>query len=302
MTTMQQLPMTQLSLFGESVSTPVVNIATVPHRSPFRYPGGKTWLVPRIRQWLAKTPRRPAKFIEPFAGGAIVSLTVAFEKLAEKVILVEKDEQVAAVWHTIINDEGGAAWLSQEIMSFDLTRDSALEILAASPDSIRETAFQTIVQNRTSHGGILAPGAGAIKHGENGKGISSRWYPKTLSRRILAIGAIRGRLKFIEGDAFDIMIQHRYDSSATFFLDPPYTASTKKAGSRLYRYHQIAHDELFRLAGEVAGDFLMTYDDDEEVRSLAEARGFETRLVAMNNTHHATMNELLIGRDLSWVW
>ncbi len=26
----------------------VVNVATVPHRSPFRYPGGKTWLVPRV--------------------------------------------------------------------------------------------------------------------------------------------------------------------------------------------------------------------------------------------------------------
>ena len=300
--TLQQLPMTQLSLFGESVSTPVVNIATVPHRSPFRYPGGKTWLVPRIRQWLVKTPRRPAKFIEPFAGGAIVSLTVAFEKLAENVVLVEKDEQVAAVWHTIINDEGGAPWLANEIISFDLTRESAQRVLASVASSTREVAFQTIVQNRTSHGGILAPGAGAIKHGENRKGISSRWYAKTLSRRILDIGAIRRRLKFIEGDAFEIMRQHKHDPNATFFLDPPYTASTKRAGSRLYRYHQIDHDELFRLASEVAGDFLMTYDDAEEVRAMAEVRGFDTRLVAMNNTHHATMNELLIGRDLSWLW
>jgi hypothetical protein len=30
----------------------VVNVSTVPHRSPFRYPGGKTWLVPRVRDWL----------------------------------------------------------------------------------------------------------------------------------------------------------------------------------------------------------------------------------------------------------
>ena len=26
--------------------TEPVNVASVPHRSPFRYPGGKTWLVP----------------------------------------------------------------------------------------------------------------------------------------------------------------------------------------------------------------------------------------------------------------
>jgi len=84
-------------------ATQVVNVASVPQRSPFRYPGGKTWLVPRVRQWLASLPVKPAKFIEPFAGGAIVGITVAFEQLAELVILVERDEQVAAVWQTIIN-------------------------------------------------------------------------------------------------------------------------------------------------------------------------------------------------------
>ena len=51
---------------------------------------------------------------------------------------------------------------------------------------------------------------------------------------------------------------------------------------------------------KVSGDFLITYDDADEVRSLALKYRFETRLVAMNNTHHATMSELLIGRDLSW--
>ncbi|MDQ3584451.1 MAG: DNA adenine methylase [Acidobacteriota bacterium] len=60
----------------------VVNVAAVPQRSPFRYPGGKTWLVPRIRQWLKQ---RPAEFIEPFAGGGIVGLTVAAENLAAHV-------------------------------------------------------------------------------------------------------------------------------------------------------------------------------------------------------------------------
>jgi DNA adenine methylase len=37
------------------------------------------------------------EFFEPFAGGAIVSLTVAAEKLANHVTMVELDENVAAV-------------------------------------------------------------------------------------------------------------------------------------------------------------------------------------------------------------
>jgi DNA adenine methylase len=49
------------------------------------------------------------------------------------------------------------------------------------------------------------------------------------------------------------------------------------------------------------GDFLMTYDNAEEVRALAGRHGFQTKPVAMKNTHHAEMNELLIGRNLDWV-
>ena len=49
------------------------------------------------------------------------------------------------------------------------------------------------------------------------------------------------------------------------------------------------------------GDFLMTYDDDPFVRALAKRQGFDTCAVAMKNTHHARMTELLIGRNLDWM-
>lgn len=293
--------MGQLSFFEDSVVPPVVNVASVPQRSPFRYPGGKTWLVPRLRQWLASLPAPPDRFIEPFCGGAIAGLTVAFEMRAGKVILVERDEQIASVWDTIINQDGGAEWLANEIVSFEITQASVENLLAKSPQSKREMALQTLVQNRTSHGGILAPGAGMIKHGENGKGLRSRWYPETLKNRILAIASVRDRIIFRHGDAFEAIRQRADDARSVFFLDPPYTASTKRAGARLYKYHQIDHRELFRLSASLTGDFLMTYDNAEEVRSLADEQGFETRLVAMSNTHHATLKELLIGRDLCWL-
>lgn len=217
----------QIPLWDESVPTPVINVASVPQRSPLRYPGGKTWLVPRIRQWLQSLPQKPARFIEPFAGGAIAGLTVGCEHLADQVVLVERDEQVAAVWDTIFNTKNGAEWLAERIASFTLTAASAQSVLATSTRSTRERAFQTIVQNRISHGGILAPGAGILKHGENGKGIRSRWYPETLKKRVLNIGAYRKRIKFIHADGFEIIRKYVNDPKAVFFIDPPYTASTK---------------------------------------------------------------------------
>src|SRR5215208_7352729 len=173
----------QLLLF-EAQPSRIVNVASVPQRSPFRYPGGKTWLVPRIRQWLKN---KRSEFIEPFAGGGIISLTVAAEGLADHVTMVELDDQVAAVWRVIVERESDAAWLAEAIVKFDLTDKSLAEVLAGEPRSLKEKAFQTILKNRTFHGGILAAGSAPIKHGENGRGIKSRWYAETLSKRILEI-------------------------------------------------------------------------------------------------------------------
>ncbi|MBI3654366.1 MAG: DNA adenine methylase [Acidobacteria bacterium] len=274
----------------------VVNVAAVPQRSPFRYPGGKTWLVPKIRQWLKK---RPDEFIEPFAGGGIISLTVAAENLAEHITMIEIDEQVAAVWQTILTD-GKGEWLADRIATFDLTPESLHNALAVKATSIQEQAFQTILKNRTFHGGILAAGSAPLKHGENGKGIKSRWYAETLKKRILAIGEICQRLHFIQGDGIEIIKTNLKRRNTAFFIDPPYTASGKKAGKRLYTHHEVKHEELFGLVAAVQGDFLMTYDDAESIRELSRKHGFDTQVVAMKNTHHAELKELLIGKNLDW--
>lgn len=289
--------MAQLSFLDNQQPRPIVNVATVPQRSPFRYPGGKTWLVPQLRRWLASLPAKPAEFIEPFAGGAIASLTVAFERLAERATLVELDHEVAAVWQTIIS--GDAHTLAAQIAGFHVSAESVAAALDVPATTTLDRAFQTILKNRVNRGGILAPGAGRIKHGENGKGMASRWYPQTLKQRILDIASVRDRLRFFEGDGFAVLADAA-DHDAVFFIDPPYTAGGKRAGNRLYAHYELDHEALFRLAAAVKGDFLMTYDNAGELYELARAYNFDTELIAMKNTHHAAMTELLIGRNLDW--
>lgn len=281
----------------ENRSKPV-NVASVPQRSPFRYPGGKTWLVPLFRRWMLSLPSKPAVLLEPFAGGGIISLTAAFEQLAARVVMVELDDQISSVWETILGGE--AAWLAKRILSFELSTESAKQLLAQKSGSRRDLAFQTIVKNRTAHGGILAEGAGILKHGENGKGIRSRWYPQTIAKRITNIDVVAHRIEFIHGNAYEQMERFRDERNATFFIDPPYTAGGKSAGSRLYTHCEIDHEKLFLLCSSLRGDFLMTYDNAQEVVALAKRHGFETKPVSMKNTHHTEMSELLIGRNLGW--
>ncbi len=277
----------------------VVNVASVPQRSPFRYPGGKTWLIPRIRQWFHNRPERPAMLMEPFAGGGSVSLTVAFEELADHVVMVEKDEYVSAVWETVLN--GGNQNLVDRILDYDITPEGVQADLARSDVTLEEKAFQTILRNRVNHGGILAPGTGILKHGENGKGLKSRWYPETLQKRILAIGRIKERITFIHGDGLKVLEDNARRQDVVFFIDPPYTAAGKRAGKRLYVHNELDHSALFDLVSTLAGDFLMTYDNAKGVEDLARLHNFDTQAIAMKNTHHAQMTELLIGRNLDWV-
>lgn len=283
------------TLFSESDLQAIVNVASVPMRSPFRYPGGKTWLIPYARLWLRSLKRKPDILVEPFAGGGSIALTAGFEGLAERVLMVELDPDISAVWRTCLN--GHVKELCTHIASFNCAPANVQAELSKSPATDLERAFQTIVRNRVSRGGILAPGAGLVKEGEAGKGIASRWYPETIIRRIQELNLRSDRFDFQEGDGFCAIERYASEANVALFVDPPYP----KAGRRLYRFHDIDHRALFTLLAAAKGPVLITYDHSEEIQSLASEFGFDFELVPMKSTHHERKFELLISRDLSWV-
>jgi DNA adenine methylase len=272
-----------------------VNVAQVPKLSPFRYPGGKTWLIPYVRAWLRSLPVTPRLFVEPFAGGAIAALTAVFEDLADRAMIVELDEDVSVVWRVILR--GDSERLIARIKEFVPSRLSVRQAIAEQGASQVDHAFATIVRNRMARGGILAPGAGIVKHGENGKGLASRWYPETLGQRIAEIARRRQRLDPVSGDGLGVMRALASSDGVVFFVDPPYTV----AGRRLYKHSEMDHEELFRTLARVKGSFLATYDDAPEIRALTEEHRLQMRAIAMKTTHHLQKQELLISRDLAWL-
>ena len=143
----------------------------------------------------------------------------------------------------------------------------------------------------------MAPGAGLVKTGEANRGLAARWYPETLARRIREINMQKEKLVFSHGDGLALIAEHAEDQQTVFYVDPPYTVAAK----RLYTCWQVDHEALFAQMQRVRGDFLMSYDNTEEVKKLAARFGFSARPIAMKNTHHEKMTELLIGRDLSWL-
>ncbi len=273
-----------------------VNPASVRHLSPFRYPGGKTWLVPQMRAWLRGLPGEQRRLlVEPFAGGATIGLTAAFERLVDRVELVELDDDVAAVWEVLFHGtDTDVQRLGARILAFDVTEDTVSELLAGQPATTVDRALRTIVKNRCQRGGILAPGAGLMRAGENGHGLRSRWYPATLAGRLLTVAALRPVVGFTHGDAFDALTRF---ADATAFIDPPYTAGGTRAGARLYRHHTIDHEALFAAVAHRDAPALLTYDTAPEVYALAATYGLTVRGVPMTTTHHRTTTELVLLHD-----
>ena len=288
----------QPSLFPEfdmvNKKKSIVNVASVPQRSPFRYPGGKTWLIPIARKWFSSASDN-AELIEPFAGGGIISLTAAAENYFNHIIMTELDEDVAAVWETIFSEKD-YDWLSNKILNFIVTPENINEVELHANEGTKERAFSTIVRNRTNHGGILAKGSGKIKTGEGGKGLSSRWYPETLVRRITEANKLRDKIQFINEDAFKIMRQQQNNSNAYFFIDPPYTI----AGRRLYNLFDVDHRQIFEIIAKLQGHFLLTYDDTTEIRNFAEEFSLPYKTIPMQTTHLIKKEELLISDNFEW--
>ncbi|MEO6832892.1 MAG: DNA adenine methylase [Chitinophagaceae bacterium] len=288
----------QLTLYGDVEKLPsktIVNVSSVPQRSPFRYAGGKTWLIPEVRKWLTQADEPVATLLEPFVGGGIVSLTAVAEHLAENAVVVELDQEVYAVWATMLGADN--AWLANRIYQFDLNATNVNNITTKQWDTLREIAFATIIKNRTFHGGILAKGAGLLKNGENGKGLASRWYPKTLRDRIEAIAPLKNKIVACHGNAFDFLKQYSDDSDCYHFIDPPYF----QAGKRLYTHFDIDHDKLFRLVAGLKGKYLLTYDNNPQINALVKKYNLQSRTIPMKTTHHLQKEELLISDNFDWL-
>jgi DNA adenine methylase len=94
-------------------------------------------------------------------------------------------------------------------------------------------------------------------------------------------------------------ILDRYDSASTFFyLDPPYVEYGDNG-----RYEPLTaarREEMFKRLAKLKGRFLMSFDDCEEIRTLARARHFKVKSVGVVYTlcgaaERRTSSELLIA-------
>lgn len=286
---MSKLPLFPLS-FGKN---PGPNLG-----SAFRYPGGKKNFVSSVRGWL-KAGLRPSVFVEPFAGSAVVSMAVAREDLADRIVLNDLDPVVSNFWQVLA--DGGSEELCRMLLGFRVTRQNVREVWDRRGLSGIDLAFQTIVKNRTSHNGIVGKGmAGMIGEiGRDNKGIMSCWTIRTFVPRILEAGRFfaSGKASFKQRDAIEVIREYAGNPSAALFVDPPYFGK----GSILYSTHGVSPSAVLEAVSGATGRKMVTYDMVPEIVDKAVELGMATyrfpMLSAGGNSGGGFKDELVIVGD-----
>lgn len=247
--------------------------------SPLRYPGAKRWMAGYISRSITHNELCPDVLVEPFAGGASVSLAQLYFNLVERIALVDRDPLVAAFWRTVFFDTD---WLVDQIWKTEVSVRKWEQLRRVTPTSIRDRAFKCFYLNRTSFSGVIALSAGPIggKSQKSQYKIDCRFTKETLIKRIRRIAEFRDRVAFVWNlhwrNAIS-RIQHMQHvgslpPSTLFYLDPPFY---KKADS-LYSYYFNERDHVALRDFLVGFDqrWILSYDFCPQVVSLYKDGGF----------------------------
>jgi len=260
--------------------------------SPLRYPGAKRQLLPFIRA-LANADVYPVDLlVEPFCGGASISLALLGSGVARQGILADADPLVAAFWHAAAFDTERLL----DVVDEPVTLERWDSWRKANPTDTLEQAKKCLFLNRTSFSGVLHGSAGPIGgRSQAGKyTVDCRFGRPGLKRRLSLVGDLGSATRILDvwGTSWPETLE-RLEAEflcptdrVLVYLDPPYV----KQSDRLYGidFGPEAHRELAAfLAGPLSYQWVLSYDDAPLIRELY---GSDPQLVCyeVDHTYSAT--------------
>ena len=241
--------------------------------SPLRYPGGKRKLVTHVaasldRHGMPKVDR----LIEPFTGGAAMSIALIEAGVAREAILNDLDPLVSAFWAAVFSKHNHK--LADRILDAKVTLDQWEKQKASDPSDIVDRAFKCIFLNRTSFSGSLNATAGPLggKAQTSANPIECRWNAKELAARICELGQLAGQMRVHSKDFRSLVGSYRAaharkpDTLALWYFDPPFFHKADK----LYRFwfEDKDHRDLKRCLDRLDEPWILSYDSCPEARRL----------------------------------
>jgi DNA adenine methylase len=259
--------------------------------SPLRYPGGKSRLAAFASEFIRRNFRTAPLYIEPYAGGAGLALSLLFGKKVSGIWLNDLDPAIYACWCSMLNESSRFcdALRNTPLTLKEWRRQKSIYRAGYVGDAFA-FGFSTFFLNRTNHSGILN---GGLIGGRNQSGmwkLDARFNRSDLIRRVQRLGQYRRQIKLTCVDGAQMIRRLRPASNCLVYIDPPYVS----AGKALYMnaYTGLAHVSVRDAIERLQRKWIVSYDDVPLVRSLYKK--YRVRRIELLHT----AREARVGREV----
>lgn len=212
------------------------------------------------------------EYVEPYAGGASVALTLLYEGYASRVHINDLNRGVHAFWDAVLHDTDRlVARIRGVRLSMSEWRRQREVQRSSSPDQI-DLAFSTFFLNRTNRSGIIDGGVIGGLAQAGSWGIDARFNKPALIERILKAARHAPLITLTNLDAAQY-IKSVLPSAPirTFvYLDPPYYVK----GQGLYQnaYDDADHRVVAKLVRTIRQRWLVSYDAQPAIERMYSGR------------------------------
>jgi len=267
--------------------------------TPLRYPGGKSKLFPLIKNILYSNSLLNGVYVEPFSGGAGISICLLLNNLAEKIVINDIDYAIYAFWKTL---KDRPYWLCDKISSTTIDIDTwniQRNINANKKNySIYDVGFSTFFLNRTNRSGIIRGGViGGRKQASNYK-IDARFNKNNLIKKIESIATYRDRINLYNLDAIKL-VEHIKDdigNNSLIYFDPPYF----QKGNLLYTnfYKENDHKILSKYVKKLKTPWIVTYDNVDKIKQIYNQDFIDLRISYSASSVRSKGKEILFWGNI----
>ncbi|MFA5655595.1 MAG: DNA adenine methylase [Dysgonamonadaceae bacterium] len=236
--------------------------------SPLRYPGGKSKLYPFVKLMIRKYKLNNGVYIEPFAGGAGVALSLLINKDVQQIVINDYDKAIYSFWRAITKETNAFISLIEQTPVNTETWKKQKAIYENEGDRYSlELGFAAFYLNRTNRSGILKAGpiGGLNQTGEYK--ICARYNKENLINRILLIAEHKKNIKVYNKDIISFIrnIIPRFDNCFIYF-DPPYFNKGPKLYTNFFTYED--HKRISQEIKKINCPWIVTYDNVDKIIEL----------------------------------